>query len=441
MHLFHDTHHRLRQALLLLLGLTLGVFTAAAPAARAAEPPTPERQLARSAQPLDDLRPLGRMVGSADIVGLGEATHNSHEFFATKQRVFQYLVEKKGFTTFALETAWSSGMRVNAYVLHGEGDPERIVREEFQSSYAMWQTREYLDLIRWMRGYNLHHERKVQFMGDDVGYAGPQLFDRVTAYTAKRYPTLLPRLTALYKDSRPTTGVGDTMNDRLKRPLAERKRQADEVRRAYELLAAQRPGPDRAEHAWMLQYARTIAQTGAMWAFDFFDDGQLRESRLYRDRIMAENTVWWQRQTGHKMLLSAHNGHVGYAPTLSGEYPKVQGAFIREAVGSAYMNIGFTFGQGSFNALDLNDPAEPIREFTVGPPEPGSNEEVLERVSPRDYYLDLRKVANPAKDWLDAFRPTRSIGNSWPQDAEQVRLGPSFDVLVHLHRVTAAHRL
>ncbi|MFK8908746.1 erythromycin esterase family protein [Streptomyces sp. YS-3] len=441
MHLFHDTHHRSRHALLLLLGLTLGLFTVAVPTARATGPATPERQLARSARPLDDLRPLGRMVGRADIVGLGEATHNSHEFFATKRRVFQYLVEEKGFTTFALETAWSSGMRINAYVLRGEGDPERIAREEFQGSYAMWQTREYLDLIRWMRGYNLHHARKVQFMGDDMGYAGPELFDRVSAYTARYWPDLLPELTALYKDSRPTAGVGATMDAMIKRPLADRARQARDVRRAYDLLRGRSPGPDRAEHAWILQYARTIAQTGTLWSFNFFDPAQLKESRRYRDQVMAENTVWWQHQTGHRMLLSAHNGHVAYVPTLTDEYPKAQGAYIRELVGPAYMNIGFTFGQGSFNALDLDDPAEPIREFTVGPPGPGSNEEVLERVSRRDYYLDLRRVAGPAKEWLNSFRPTRSIGNSWPQDPEQVRLGPSFDVLVHLHRVTAAHRL
>ncbi|WP_369380531.1 erythromycin esterase family protein [Streptomyces sp. cg36] len=440
MHLFHDTHHRLRQSLLLLLALTLGVLTAA-PAAKASEPSTPESQLARSARPLDDLRPLGRMVGAADIVGIGEATHNSHEFFATKRRVFQYLVEQKGFTTFALETAWSSGMRINDYVLRGEGDPVRIAREEFQGSYALWNTEEYLDLIRWMRQYNLHHGRKVQFMGDDMGYAGPRLFDEVTAYTARHRPALLPAVTALYRDSRPTAGVGESMDAMLKRPLAERERRADQVRRAYGLLRDRLPGPDGAERDRIVQYARTIAQTGAMWSFDFFDADQLKESRRYRDRVMAENTVWWQRHTGQKVLLSAHNGHVAYAPTLSAEYPKTQGAHLREAVGAGYANIGFTFGQGSFNALDLTDPAEPIREFTVGPPGPGSNEEVLERVSPRDYYLDLRRVARPARDWLGAFRPTRSIGNSWPQEDEQVRLGPSFDVLVHLHRVTAAHRL
>ncbi|MFE9403119.1 erythromycin esterase family protein [Streptomyces sp. NPDC006530] len=447
MNLFTDSPHRSRQVLLLLLTLCLGLLTAA-PAARAAPrppgpagPSDPVRELARQAVPLTDLRPLGRMTAAADIVGLGEATHNSHEFFATKQRVFQYLVEQRGFTTFALEVSWSSGLRVNDYVRYGRGDPERIVREEFQGSYTVWDTQEYLDLIRWMRGYNLRHHTQVQFMGDDMGYAGPALFDRVTAYTARHYPKLLPEIDRLYRQSRPTAGVGDTMMSYLRRPMAERRQMAADTARAHALLSAQSPGADAEEFDWVVQYARTIAQTGRQFGYDFDDPEQLRASRGYRDRVMAENTLWWQRHTGHRMLLSAHNGHVGYEPTGNGEYPKMQGAFLREAIGSRYVNIGFTFGQGSFNAFDLNDPAEPIRTFSVPPLGAGSNEEVLERVSPRDYYLDLRSASRPARSWLAVTRPTRSIGNAWPADVEQTSLGASFDILVHLHRVRAADRL
>jgi erythromycin esterase len=71
----------------------------------------------------------------------------------------------------------------------------------------------------------------------------------------------------------------------------------------------------------------------------------------------------------------------------------------------------------------------------------GSNEEVLERVSRRDYYFDLRAVPEPARDWLMAKRLTRSIGNAWPEDPYQTSLGRQFDVLIHLHRVTAADLL
>src|SRR5215467_12689413 len=59
--------------------------------------------------PLDDLQPLQRIVGHASIVGLGEATHGSHEFFTMKQRLLEFLVEKMGFTMFAMEGSWSAG--------------------------------------------------------------------------------------------------------------------------------------------------------------------------------------------------------------------------------------------------------------------------------------------------------------------------------------------
>ncbi|WP_433570922.1 erythromycin esterase family protein [Streptomyces sp. CA-251247] len=440
------TRHRLQQVLVLVLALGSLVVagpvraqpsTSPAASSPAAQDPVPA--LARAAHPLSDLRPLERMIGTATIVGVGEATHNSAEFFTAKHRVFRDLVERKGFTAFALEAPWSTGLRLNAYVLHGKGDPRRIMREEFQNSYALWNTREYLDLIRWMRQYNVRHpQRPVQFMGNDTAYAGPELFDTVTGWVAKRYPALLPEISRLYRASRPTASVDETMTAYLHRPIAERRAMAADVGRALTLLERQKPGPDREQHAWMLQHARAIAQTGTQYTFDFFDEKEIADAMLYRDRTMAENTVWWQRRTGHRIVLSAHNGHVGYETSNPAQYPKLQGAFLRDMVGTDYVSAGFTFGQGSFNALDVTDPAEPMRTFSVGPPAPGSNEAVLERVSVKDYYLDLRSAPTAARTWLGVARPTRNIGNAWPAEPEQVRLVSSYDVLIHLHRVTAA---
>ncbi|WP_405890906.1 erythromycin esterase family protein [Streptomyces sp. NBC_00133] len=441
------TRQRLQQALLLVLAL--GSLVVAGPAraqpispASRVSPDDPVRAMARAARPLSDLRPLERMIGSAKIVGMGEATHNSVEFFTTKHRVFRDLVERKGFTTYALEANWSAGLRLNDYVLHGKGDPQRIMREEFQNSYLIWHTREYLDLLRWMRQHNLRHpHHPVQFMGNDLGYAGPQLFDTVTAYVARHYPRLLPEFSRLYRASRPSAGVDATMKAYLVRPLPERRAMAKDVRRALGMLEKQRPGADRQEHAWVLQHARAIAQTGTEYSYDLFDPAGLGGAMHYRDRVMAENTVWWQRQTGQRILLSAHNGHVGYETSNPAQYPKLQGAFIRDMIGNAYVGAGFTFGQGSFNALDVTEPAEPIRTFRVGPPQPGSNEQILERVSRPDYYLDMRSAPAAARAWLGVVRKTRNIGNAWPVEPEPVRLAPSYDVLIHLHRINAADRL
>ncbi|MET7620701.1 erythromycin esterase family protein [Streptomyces sp. NPDC005408] len=440
--MYSKARQRLLQALLLVP--VLGSLVAVGPAR--ARPQSshqdPVHAIARAAQPLSDLRPLERMIGTAKNLGMGEATHNSAEFFTTKHRVFRDLVERKGFTTYALEANWSSGLRLNDYVLHGKGDPRRIMREEFQNSYLLWNTREYLDLIRWMREHNLRHpHHPVQFMGNDLGYAGPQLFDTVTDYVAEQYPRLLPEFTRLYRASRPTAGVDATMKAYLAKPLAERRAMAKDVQQALALLERQRPPAGREEHAWVLQHARAIAQTGTEYAYDLFDPDQSDDAMRYRDRAMAENTVWWQRQTGQRILLSAHNGHVGYESSNPAQYPKLQGAFIRDMIGNDYVSAGFTFGQGTFNALDLNDPAEPIRTFRVGPPEPGGNEEILEKASRRDYYLDMRTAPPVARDWLNVVRQTRNIGNAWPVGTEPVRLGATYDVLIHLHLVRAADRL
>ncbi|MER5555222.1 erythromycin esterase family protein [Streptomyces sp. NPDC002793] len=457
MALSHRSPHLLRLPLLLLLLVLTLAFTTSTVAtgrahATAATTADPVRDLARAAHPLrftepgapdGDLRALGRMTGAAKIVGLGEATHGSRQFFTMKQRVFRYLVEEKGFTTFALEAPWSTGLVLNDYVLHGNGDPEQIMRKEFQSSYRIWNTREYLDLLKWMRAHNVRHPgRPVQFMGNDNGYAGPELFDAVTDYVSAHHPELLPEFRRLYDGFRPTKSVEETVYENMTRPLAERERTAALVGHAYELLREQGPDGDREAYAWALQHARAISQTGTLYAYyDFSDPAKIAQAMLLRDRTMAENTAWWQRHTGHRMLLSAHNGHVSYESDNPEQYPRTQGEFLREVVGADYMNIGYTFGQGSFNAMDLTDPEEPYRRFSVGPLGAGSNEEVLERVMRRDYYVDLRAVPGPTRGWLSEKRLTRSIGNAWPEDAYQTSLGRQFDVLVHLHRVTAADLL
>lgn len=79
-------------------------------AAEPAAPPPHVRWLKQTAKPLatvdpaakdDDLAVLDPMVGGASIVGLGEATHGSSEFFRMKHRLLRYLVERKGFTAFS----------------------------------------------------------------------------------------------------------------------------------------------------------------------------------------------------------------------------------------------------------------------------------------------------------------------------------------------------
>ncbi|MFI5617617.1 erythromycin esterase family protein [Streptomyces sp. NPDC051567] len=431
--------------LMLCLAATTGVGTALADGPRSGDPVS---ALSRAAHPLRstapdapddaDLRPLGRMIAGADVVGVGEATHGSGEFVTTKHRLFRHLVEEKGFTTFAFEIHWSAGVRLDDWVRYGRGDLSTIMDEEFQNGGRLWNTEEMADLFRWMRAWNTRHDRPLRIVGDDLTHAGPVLFDRVTSYVGRHDPELRPEIERLYRESRPTAGVDETMKARRAMPRADRQRLRDDARAALVLLESRAPGPDAREHALVLQHARAIAQNATLDAFDLVND--VPAALRYRDEMMAANTAWWQRHTGGRVFLSAHNTHVAGETSAPAYQPKTQGEFLREELGRRYVNIGFTFGRGSFNAIRLGDPDMVFQPFSVGAPEADSSERTLEQVSRHDYYLDTRAAPPAARDWLRTVHRTRNIGASWPLEAyEPTRLAQSYDILIHLHRITATH--
>jgi uncharacterized NAD-dependent epimerase/dehydratase family protein len=78
--MYSHTRHRLQQVLLLVLALGSLVVAGPPRAQPLSDDPVraqdPVHAMARAAQPLSDLRPLERMIGTAKVVGIGEATHN-----------------------------------------------------------------------------------------------------------------------------------------------------------------------------------------------------------------------------------------------------------------------------------------------------------------------------------------------------------------------------
>jgi len=117
--------------------------------------------------PFDDLRPLGKLLKDTRVVGVGEATHGTSEFCTMKHRLFRYLVEEQGFTVFGLEASMPDCIAMDDYVLNGKGDPKAAV---INQGFWTWSTQEMLDLIEWMRAYNLDpkHKKKLRVIGFDM---------------------------------------------------------------------------------------------------------------------------------------------------------------------------------------------------------------------------------------------------------------------------------
>ncbi|MGC9499987.1 erythromycin esterase family protein [Streptomyces sp. WG7] len=397
--------------------------------------------------PFDDLRALGEAVGDARLVGVGQAVHGSRDFLALQHRVFRYLVEEKGFRSLVLEAPWSAGLRLDDYLLTGRGDPARIVSEEFQNAYLFMRTGEVLDLIRWMRAYNVAHpDDPVRFAGNDSSYAGPDLYDRVVDHVRRAHPDLLPAVTELYRGLRPTLPAGEYMVAAIEEPPALRREKAERTGRVVELLRARSfAGRTVAgdAHARAVRNAEIVHQVARQNAFDYDDPADEREALAYRDTVMTENTLWWLRQTGARAVLAAHNGHVyleGYDP----DYPVIQGGLLRRALGNGYLVVGLAFDHGSFHATDKgvsNPRDEDVKEFRSGPVAAGSVEQTLDRVSHRDWYLDLRTAPPAVRAWLAVTRPKREIGTHWPRDPDSVNLLRSADVVVHLHEIRPSRLL
>ncbi|MET9859597.1 erythromycin esterase family protein [Streptomyces smyrnaeus] len=432
-----------------LLGLTSaavlasGVFGADAAAARSSPATGLLDALNRGAHPLHDMGALSRMIGGARVVGLGEASHSGHEFFTLKHRVFRHLVATKGFTTFALEASWSTGLRLDAYVTRGVGDPAQIMRDEFQGQYVFWNTEEYLELIRWMRRYNVTHSGRPQlhFVGNDLGFPGKTAFDQVFDYLAAYRPELIDAIEPLYAPLRPEADAeaGPWMATQLfAKSATERKADADAATSALALLRDRgRPHGSgrhgREAHAWAVQNATALAQSFTGYAFP---DEQFPERMRYRDQAMAANTTWWLRHRGGRILLASNNGHIAYTSDNPAEFPEPAGAVLRRRLGDDYVNIGLTFNEGTVNALPDHTAQQP-KTYTVAPAPEGHNESTLDKVRYRDFSIDLRTAPAAARTWLDTARPTRSFGLYWSTDAPQTALGRSYDILIHLHRIEA----
>src|SRR5215470_17062568 len=114
-----------------------------------------------------DLQPLKKVIGTARLVELGEATHGTREFFQLKHRMLEFLVTEMGFNIFGIEATMPEGFDINDYVLTGKGDPGKALAALY---FWTWNTDEVLGMIRWMQQYNAdpRHARNVKFYGFDM---------------------------------------------------------------------------------------------------------------------------------------------------------------------------------------------------------------------------------------------------------------------------------
>ncbi|MFD9869364.1 erythromycin esterase family protein [Streptomyces niveus] len=112
--------------------------------------------------PLTDLLPLADIVRDAEVVAVGASTRQAHELSTLSHRVVRLLVEELGFRSLALEGDDASRVGLDEYISGGTGNPRALLAE----ARSFWRTGEILDVVRWMRSFNVRHpDDPVRFAG------------------------------------------------------------------------------------------------------------------------------------------------------------------------------------------------------------------------------------------------------------------------------------
>jgi len=401
--------------------------------------------VARVARPIhgdDELDQLLDLVAHANIVLLGEASHGTHEFYDLRAQLTRKLIAERGFAAVAIEGDWPDALRVDRYVRQ-QGEDESA--EEALASFErfpmwMWRNIEVADFVDWLHAHNRDRApaERAGFYGLDLYslHASMQAvlsyLDDVDPGLARRareryacFDQLDPQLYGRYAH----LGMREDCEDEVIEQLVEMQR-----RRAAR--SGRAPSGDAWFHA--IQNARVVKDAEAYYRAMFA--GRAVSWNL-RDTHMADTIDLLREQLGEKLVVWAHNSHVGDArATEMGDDGQITlGQLMRARHPDEVALVGFTTHDGTVEcATDWDEPGMLER---VRPSLPGSWEELFHAIDVPRFFVTASALARSVGE--HANRLHRAIGVVYRPETERrshyyhARLAEQYDVIVHVDTTRA----
>ncbi|GGU72582.1 hypothetical protein GCM10010211_43010 [Streptomyces albospinus] len=338
--------------------------------------------------PLDDLEPLRGLVGSARVVALGENSHQIREFAQLRHRMLRFLVERLGFTVYAMEYGAAEGRAVDDWVQGGPGDIDDLLAPASSGAQdhstegagkaegvkGLGQPAECRDTLRWLRRHNARAAHPVRFVGCDIPMAGGSLapvLEPVAAYLTTVDPGALRFLNTALEISESIAGgtvmvpayarlgLDPAVQDRLTTALARLLGRSTDLREIY----TERSGPTAYETALSdVRAAVTTdrAQRAMVEALTGTPDGL---NFAARERYLADTLLEFleRSEPGTRVVLVGHNAHIQRSANQADGALAVttMGNLLSRALGPEYVPLALT-GNGGETVENVPDPDHPL---------------------------------------------------------------------------------
>lgn len=342
-----------------------------------------------------DLNIFHPIIEKAAVLGVGETTYGSHEFFIFRQSLFRLLVQHYNFRIFAMEISMANAHRINQFILSGTGSAKEALHHACQEHWV-WKTQEILDLIHWMRQYNLRHPQDpVFFYGVDCQSthdAYQRIFEFLTDYA--------PGQVAIFAEQ---CHLFNGVRDNFSHLSTEHKQQLYEQvinwhRKIKKIIT-------RASLE-ILQDVQLLVQLSTA-ILEFAHNPYLIP--VARKKAMADNIRWISRRhSGKKIFFWAHDAHVAKGSVSHGNPGSYTGTYLAAYFGDQYKSISLLFYQGKF----WSEGEKGRQVFDIPCSAPGSLETAFARTKKKyGVFITVANDPDPRINaWLSQRKQCHSIG-------------------------------
>jgi len=346
--------------------------------------------------PEPNLSVLKEIIGDARLVGLGEATHGTTEFWGIRQKVSEYLIKEMGFTAILMEAGFPNSLYINEYITNGTG-----TAAEAHEKLGTWRYQEMRDLIEWMHNYNLEYADQgtvLQYIGYDCAFHNwIQAINLISEYIQSVDSTAEPDIKERLNNY--TTDDAEYVLDYF-------------VSFAEEFISKS----SDSEYHLILRIVENLVPNWTVW-YNVYND--LPDLGI-RDEFNLENVNWIINNmlNGGKVIIWAHNGHVGNTILTDNQDTEAQmlGSRLKIQFGQDYYVIATEFYKGEFLAWDRCENHEFL--FTIHQAALPFTDTYAYQFHLADiplFFLDLRQVNYSLQEteWLMGPLNMRFIGATY----------------------------